>query len=144
MFKVESDGSVVKAPGLVRREDHKHLPEKKSKKHGSHKHPGHHSLKQPSPEGHLAPSAPSLLQLAVITRCDKQFVMMAEGERNCTGSVVNPATEVISPEDCILAASRFGPTITKAAAADFTLTNHAIAFQPHPKGCFLKTGTKKV
>jgi len=110
-MNIESDGSIAKSAGLVRREDHK-------------------------------PSVESVVD--TITRCDKQFVMMAEGEANCTGSVTNPASEVISPEDCILASSRFGPTITKADPANFTLTNHQVSFQPHPRGCFFKTGTNQV
>jgi len=69
------------------------------------------------------------------TQCNGQFVLMAEGTDECTGS--GKMHEVHLQDDCKRAAT----ALSKSAASnnEFDMNTHQVAELPYPKGCFLKT-----
>lgn len=75
---------------------------------------------------------------AVPTECDRQFLLMAEGSDDCSGS---GSPQVIEYEgDCDHAASVLG--VSKAS--NYFLQNYVTNPLLYPKGCFLNTSTNLV
>lgn len=74
----------------------------------------------------------------VPTQCDRQFLQMAEGSDECTGS---GSPQTIEYEgDCTHAASVLGFT----KAPNYFLNNYVTNPLTYPKGCFLNTSTKLI
>jgi len=76
--------------------------------------------------------------LGVPTQCNRQFLEMAEGKDECTGS--GNLTEILYDGDCTHAAESL--KLTKAT--NYFLDDHEVNPQPYPKGCFVNTSTNLV
>lgn len=104
------------------------------------------------PFGVLQSLAETQEQSTVLTQCDREFVLMAEGTDTCTDS----STAIMSQTDCELAVhpeqegstkNRLGlliTDVTKAEAANFVLSTREVNPLPYVKGCFLDPTTQKI
>lgn len=81
-----------------------------------------------------------LSKTSVITDCDRQFMMMAEGTDVCTGSGFPQM--VLYEGDCKLAAADL--SLTVAPNPDFFLNSHEVNPLQYPHGCYFNTTTNLV
>jgi len=101
------------------------------------------------PTGHMMLRDQDENEASQITECNKQFLVMAEGENDCTGS---GGLEVIDYEgDCVLAAQELAKVNSAIEAAPkdnsstgLLLNTHLVNPLPYPQGCFLNTTTNKI